>query len=167
MAHVEARAGQTYTDTGLRRELRKTLPTRMIPRAFVEHTRLPRTREGAIDRTRLEPAASPRGAGYTPPETPRETLLADLWRQALGVERIGADDNFFELGGHSLLCFQVLDGIERETGHRISPRILLLDSLRQVAAHLDGLPSTATPAAQPVAQRGVVGRIGRFLRGPA
>ena len=72
-----------------------------------------------------------------PPTTVTEQMLARVWAAALSLDRVGIHDNFFALGGYSLLCFQVLSRIERETGHRLSPRVLLLDSLEQVAARLD------------------------------
>ena len=30
-------------------------------------------------------------------------MLAEIWCQALGVDKVGVHDNFFKLGGHSLL----------------------------------------------------------------
>jgi acyl carrier protein len=36
------------------------------------------------------------------PKNPVEEAPATIWREILGVEKIGTADNFFELGGHSL-----------------------------------------------------------------
>ncbi len=35
-------------------------------------------------------------------------MLADIWREVLGVERVGRDDHFFERGGDSLAAMRVL-----------------------------------------------------------
>ncbi|MYS09460.1 hypothetical protein GTW71_24185, partial [Streptomyces sp. SID6041] len=37
-----------------------------------------------------------------------EGLVADVWREVLGVDGIGAHDDFFALGGHSLLATRVV-----------------------------------------------------------
>ena len=42
------------------------------------------------------------------PRTALEQVVADVWREVLGIERVGAEDNFFTLGGHSLLGTQVV-----------------------------------------------------------
>ncbi|WP_275563250.1 phosphopantetheine-binding protein, partial [Streptomyces sp. 5-6(2022)] len=46
---------------------------------------------------------------YEAPVGERETLLAEVWARALGVERVGRHDNFFELGGHSLLAVTLVE----------------------------------------------------------
>ncbi|MDQ2695980.1 MAG: SDR family oxidoreductase, partial [Pseudomonadota bacterium] len=53
---------------------------------------------------------------YAPPRDAFEQTLADIWRQLLGVERIGIDDDFFALGGHSLLATQALSRIQDACG---------------------------------------------------
>jgi acyl carrier protein len=40
--------------------------------------------------------------------------MAELWKEVLGLERVGLGDNFFEVGGHSLLATQVITRV-RET----------------------------------------------------
>ena len=41
-------------------------------------------------------------AEYVPPRTHEEAVLADIWAEVLGVERVGIHDSFFDLGGASL-----------------------------------------------------------------
>ncbi len=43
---------------------------------------------------------------YLPPADEVEQLVADIWQELLGIERVGRNDNFFELGGHSLVAPQ-------------------------------------------------------------
>ena len=47
------------------------------------------------------------GSSYVSPRDRVEQILADLWQQLLGIEKVGIHDNFFELGGDSILSFQV------------------------------------------------------------
>jgi len=77
-------------------------------------------------------------ATSSPVDSGPATYLAGLWRELLGVEEIRPTDNFFDLGGHSLLSMQMIARIERETGKRLSPRLILLSSLTQIAAELAG-----------------------------
>jgi non-ribosomal peptide synthetase component F len=44
---------------------------------------------------------------YVAPQTPLEQIVASVWQEALGLERVGLDDNFFDLGGYSLLVARV------------------------------------------------------------
>jgi acyl transferase domain-containing protein/nucleoside-diphosphate-sugar epimerase len=43
----------------------------------------------------------------------RERLVALVWRELLGVDRVGPLDDFFALGGHSLLATQMLNRLRR------------------------------------------------------
>jgi acyl carrier protein len=52
------------------------------------------------------------GENYIAPRTEVEEKLAVIWKEVLGVERIGVEDNFFELGGHSLLATQVISRMQ-------------------------------------------------------
>ena len=53
-------------------------------------------------------------------------------------------DNFFELGGYSLLSLRVAKMLEKQTGHRMDPRSLFFQNLRQVAAVIE--QGTVEPA---------------------
>ncbi|MFJ4246540.1 non-ribosomal peptide synthase/polyketide synthase [Streptomyces iakyrus] len=105
----------------LRELLLRTLPEYMVPAAFTEMSRLPLTTNGKVDKAALPEPKAVRSAGteYIAPSGEAEELLAEIWSEVLGIERIGAHDNFFELGGNSLLVTQIVGRI-RGAGHDIS-----------------------------------------------
>lgn len=139
VAWIVPREGASYSVSELRRDLRRSVPAAMVPRSFVEVGSIPRLPGGTAPSELLGVVRAGAGGGYVAPDTPTERMVAELWADAIGIPRVGVHDNFFALGGHSLLCFQVLDRLERKTGLRVSPRRLLLDTLRQVASHIDGM----------------------------
>ena len=111
----------------LRGFLKKSLPAYMVPADFVLLESLPLTATGKVDRRALPEPSSVDDADYAPPETPTEELLAEIWAQVLGRERIGIFDNFFDAGGHSLLAPQVFARIE-ETLHVALPLRILFEA---------------------------------------
>jgi len=50
---------------------------------------------------------------------PERELLTEIWKDVLGVERVGLRDNFFDIGGHSLLAAHLAAHIHQVTGRRI------------------------------------------------
>src|SRR6185503_18826295 len=102
-------------------------PEYMVPFAFVQLERLPLTPNGKVDRRALpapDALSLVAGAGFVAPRTPVEEIVADIWSQLLGVERIGVADNFFELGGHSLLATQVISRVRDAFGQEVALRSL-------------------------------------------
>ncbi|MGZ5818196.1 MAG: SDR family NAD(P)-dependent oxidoreductase, partial [Burkholderiaceae bacterium] len=45
---------------------------------------------------------------YIAPSSDEEKLLASIWQDTLGINKIGVNDNFFELGGESLLGVKIV-----------------------------------------------------------
>ena len=113
----------------LRSHLGRTLPEYMVPAAYVAMESMPLTANGKIDRRAL-PAPDDMAYGrgeYEAPQGEVERLLAQIWSEALAVERVGRYDNFFALGGHSLLIVRVIDRM-RSAGLHADVRTLFMAS---------------------------------------
>jgi natural product biosynthesis luciferase-like monooxygenase protein len=91
--------------------LRERLPEYMVPAIFVQMQQLPLTPNGKIDRQAL-PApggdAFSSEESYTAPQTAVEKMLAGVWSQLLGLDKVGTHDDFFHIGGHSLLATRMI-----------------------------------------------------------
>ena len=103
-----------------RTALAERLPAYMIPAAVVVLEALPLTVNGKLD-TRALPAPEYRGGDrYRAPASPTEEILAAIYAQVLGVERVGVDDSFFELGGDSLSAMRLIAAIKTSLGAEVS-----------------------------------------------
>ncbi|MCP4417009.1 MAG: non-ribosomal peptide synthetase, partial [Chloroflexi bacterium] len=86
-------------------------PIYMIPATFVRLQAFPLTTNGKIDRRALpqpDDARLETERPFTPPRTPAEETLTNIFSRVLNVARVGIDDNYFELGGDSIRSIQVL-----------------------------------------------------------
>ncbi|MFD8087297.1 condensation domain-containing protein [Kitasatospora sp. NPDC059722] len=64
-----------------------------------------------------EPGAAPAPPpGRVPPRTAAEALVARVWAEVLGVDRVGVDDDFFAAGGHSLQALRLLARLSSDHG---------------------------------------------------
>ena len=111
VANSELKTQDSELINNLRCYLKQKLPQYMIPSAFVLLESLPLTPNGKIDRRSLrEPDTNTAEfeSNFADPRTPDEQLIAEIWAEVLGLERVGIHDNFFELGGHSLLATQAI-----------------------------------------------------------
>ncbi len=126
VAYVVPEEGEAPSASELREHLRRRLPEPMVPSALVSLASLPLTPNGKVDRKALpEPEGlGAADAGFVAPRTPAEELLAGIWSELLGRERIGIHDNFFELGGHSLLATRVLSRLRGIFGVELPVRAL-------------------------------------------
>lgn len=139
VAYVVYEPGEQMTASEVRRLLRTTLPRHMVPAVIMDLPALPRTPNGKLDRKALPrpfERGGPRHAVTTPPQPGTESALAEIWRDVLKVDAVGAEDNFFELGGHSLLTLRVARQVRERIGVTLDPRVLFFKNLRQIAAEM-------------------------------
>jgi len=114
VAYVVAERESRPTASELRGFLKDKLPEHMVPAVFVLLDAFPLTTNGKVNRQALPTPDDRRpelDQVFVACRTPTEELLAAIWSQVLGVERVGIYDNFFQLGGHSLLATQVVSRI--------------------------------------------------------
>ncbi|HKH49292.1 MAG TPA: amino acid adenylation domain-containing protein, partial [Thermoanaerobaculia bacterium] len=134
----------------LRAFLGERLPEFMVPGLFVTLAALPRTGSGKLDRRALPARVrAETDVDFVAPRTPGERLLARLWSEVLGVERVGVHDNFFALGGDSILSIQVVSRAN-QAGLRLSPRQLFEHPTIAGLAAVAGAARTAAVDAGPV-----------------
>lgn len=139
--YVVLEAGATsFDEAALKDFLRSKMPGYMVPSVFVTMDSLPMNTALKVDRKALpEPdLANLPATVYAVPVTPKEHLLAGIWKELLGVEKVGIDDDFFELGGHSLAAVSMMSKIKEATGQKLPLTVLFQHpSLRKLAALLD------------------------------
>ncbi|TYB42714.1 non-ribosomal peptide synthetase [Actinomadura chibensis] len=118
----------------LRREAAKVLPDYMVPAAVVELDALPLTANGKLDRNALPDAGTAIRVSAREPRTTEEEILAVLFAEVLGLERVGVDDGFFDLGGDSIIAIQLVSRARR-SGLVITPRdVFQYQTVEELAA---------------------------------
>jgi acyl carrier protein len=148
-AYVVGNNRNEVATTELRSYLRQKLPEYMVPGSYMVLSELPLTPNGKVDRRALpqpDPSQSPSSAAYVAPESAIEQTIADVWKETLQLERVGAHDNFFDLGGHSLLLVKVFGRLRGLLEKEISMTDLFrhptVSSLaRYLSAEQDAVPS--------------------------
>nr|WP_277815238.1 non-ribosomal peptide synthetase [Dietzia sp. B19] len=141
LAYVTASDGYDVEVHRLREDVAEMLPEYMVPSHVHVLEELPLNANGKVDRKALPDAEEVihRNAGRrVPPETDTEQMLAELWGELLGIDRVGVTDDFFDLGGHSLLVASMATELQARLGVTLMlPTVFKSRTVRSLAQVLD------------------------------
>ncbi len=127
------------------------LASYMVPARWLSLEQLPLNANGKVDRRALashDLSLVDQGlAEHVAPRTTTERVLAELWREILGLDSVSVHDDFFAIGGHSLLATQVLSRIRRRLSVNLPLRTLFEHgTLEQLAQAVDRQHQAQTAA---------------------
>ncbi len=125
--------------------LKNVLPVYMLPGHMVRLEEFPTNLNGKVNRKALPrpEALLYEQMEYVPPLGTTETMLASIWKQVLGLQKVGATNDFFQLGGHSLNATQVIAYIYKDFGKQVSLKELFQHTtVRALAQLLDAKNSS-------------------------
>ncbi len=128
------------------------LPAALVPSVIVRLDGLPLTPTGKVDRRALpEPDFAPEEEPVAP-RTPHEALVAGVFAEVLGAERVGPSSDFFLLGGHSLLATRVVSRLRAALGVELPVRALFeAPTVAELAARIAGeIPAGGAPERTPL-----------------
>ncbi|MBV9772499.1 MAG: amino acid adenylation domain-containing protein, partial [Gemmatimonadetes bacterium] len=151
VAYVVPEAGTEVTRAELRTHLRERVPEHMVPSAFVLLEALPLNASGKVDRRALPPPEHEEVGASVAPRTMVEEVLAGIWAEVLGIERVGVEESFFELGGHSLLAMRVVSRAREAFRVELPLRALFeAPTVAALAERIEGLRRAGAEAAPPI-----------------
>ncbi|MBF6170403.1 non-ribosomal peptide synthase/polyketide synthase [Nocardia blacklockiae] len=146
IAFVVAEAGSPVDGGEVRRWVADRLPEFMVPAVVTVIESIPLTANGKLDRAALPRPELASSARYRAPGDDRERVLAELFAEVLGLDRVGVDDNFFELGGHSLLATRLVSRIRAELATEVSIRTVFdAPTVAHLATRLDAHAQVRPP----------------------
>ena len=137
--HRSTHANDPHTNTkisAVRQRLSARLPDYLVPAQIVVLDEFPLTSSGKIDRKAL-PAPVFATTPFRAPQTQTEKIVAEVFAEVLGLDRVGLDDDFFALGGDSLLVMRVIAAINASLDTHLAVRALFdAPSIAQLAPRI-------------------------------
>ncbi|PGD64159.1 hypothetical protein COM36_31090, partial [Bacillus toyonensis] len=126
-----------------REYLKAKLPSYMVPSGYVTMEAIPLTANGKVDRESLPmPEEKQINSECIDPRNSNEQILATIWKQVLGIKKVGIYDNFFEIGGDSILSIQIISQAS-QLGLKLTPKQMFecptIAELAQLAIETQGV----------------------------
>ncbi|MDT0616394.1 non-ribosomal peptide synthetase, partial [Streptomyces lancefieldiae] len=156
VAYAVPVGGRAVTSEELRRFVGGRLPEPLVPSAFMVLERLPVTVDGRVDRASLPEPELDEGR-YRAPRNDTERVLAEVFADALEVDRVGIEEDFFDLGGNSLRAIRLVGLIRSELNLEVSIRTLF--AARTVTALSDMLEDFARSSRPALGRRTREGQV--------
>jgi amino acid adenylation domain-containing protein/non-ribosomal peptide synthase protein (TIGR01720 family) len=137
----------------IRTALARELPDYMVPSQLVRLDSMPLSPSGKLDRRAL-PEPQWQSREHVEPHSATQQQIAAIWREVLGVPRIGLRDDFFELGGHSLLATRIISRVRQACNIDLPLRTLFEASeLGAFADQVEAIQALGNGSSQqPIAQ---------------
>ncbi|OZE93715.1 non-ribosomal peptide synthetase [Rhodococcus sp. 15-2388-1-1a] len=157
VGYVVPAPGRTLDPAEVRTFVGGALPKYMVPATVMVLAEFPLNTSGKLDRKALpEPVFEVRE--FRAPATPVEEIVAEIYAELLGVQRVGSDDDFFDLGGNSLIATRVAARVSAALGKKVGVRDLFeASTVSALAARAEsriddanGVPLRRRPAGQTV-----------------
>ncbi|MGW6694196.1 amino acid adenylation domain-containing protein, partial [Rhodococcus sp. NPDC054953] len=129
-------------------EAARHLPRALVPSAVVVLDTIPTTPAGKMDRRALPaPEFGSGAADYREPVGATELLVAAVYAELLGLERVGADDDFFAVGGNSLTATRLVARVNEAAGAGIGVRdVFEAATVAALALRVENSTGSALPA---------------------
>lgn len=136
VAHYVKRSAAPTTESDLLRAARTVLPGWQVPTRWVNHSTLPLTPQGKIDRTQLQssPVHAPNEQANGAFENSVERTIAEIWQGVVGNSPFTAETDFFAAGGDSLRALRATLEIEARFGVPIPLSLLFQASTPRALA---------------------------------
>ncbi|MBQ4844782.1 non-ribosomal peptide synthase/polyketide synthase [Pseudoalteromonas sp. MMG005] len=145
VAYVSAAESIELDSEQIQNQLAEALPDYMVPSLLMVLPALPLNSNGKIDRNALPQASLTSSQIYQAPQSDNEAMLANIWQETLGVDKVGRLDNFFELGGDSIISLQIVAKV-RQVGYVVTPKQMFeQQDIARLALQLEALDVSSIP----------------------
>ncbi|MES9587246.1 amino acid adenylation domain-containing protein, partial [Rhodococcus baikonurensis] len=137
VGYVVPASGAVVDTAALVDSLGVVLPSYMVPSQIMVLDAFPLNASGKLDR-KLLPEPVFEVAVFRAPVTAVEEIVASVFAEVLGVERVGLDDDFFALGGNSLIATRVAARLGQALDAQVPVRVLFeASSVELLAARME------------------------------
>ncbi len=140
-AYVLPKRDNPATEDEIRQHLLERLPRYMVPDVCVFVEEMPLTPSGKLDRKALPTPIARREHTASPPSSPEEAKLAEIWTGVLRLDRIGTRDNFFQSGGDSISALGIVARARQEGIALQIEDLFRYQTIAELASHIAGRTS--------------------------